>query len=439
VGLVVGAASAWNQRLALALTAVAVLGLVCAFRSAAMLMAMIAAVFVEAATVGGIAISRLVAPVALVALIVAMVRGEAVVRSGTPLVWAFAYALWALASGLWTVTVGATAAQLASLAIALVYMLAFAGWLSSKGDLERIFAFLAAASLALGLLVIVDYLAAGSPPLSDARASGGAGDPNFFAADQIVAIPLVLVLAAEMRRGWLRTGLYASVLVAIASVLTTLSRGGLIALGAIVLLTLVLPARTLFRSQAQKVTVVLAVLLAAGLSFQAVSATFGARLDSIFSEGGGSGRLVLWQGAWTAIKERPLTGLGYGGYQSVSNDLVFRTPGVSLESFDLTPNGQVVHSAYLGSAAELGIPGLLLFLGLLISTGRSLRQVASRARAADAWFISRAANALIVSLAGWAIASLFLSSETSRPLWIIVGLALALPKILEQAPLRRDA
>jgi hypothetical protein len=76
---------------------------------------------------------------------------------------------------------------------------------------------------------------------------------------------------------------------------------------------------------------------------------------------------------------------------------------------------------------------------LLISTGRSLRQVASRARAADAWFISRAANALTVSLVGWAIASLFLSSETSRPLWIIVGLALALPKILEQAPLRRDA
>ena len=42
----------------------------------------------------------------------------------------------------------------------------------------------------------------------------------------------------------------------------------------------------------------------------------------------------------------------------------------------------------------------------------------------------RVANALLLSLVGWAIASIFLSSETSRPLWIVVGLALALPKLV---------
>src|SRR5204862_6693840 len=93
--------------------------------------------------------------------------------------------------------------------------------------------------------------------------------------------------------------------------------------------------------------------------------------------------------------------------------------------------GQPAHSAYLGTAAELGLPGLALFLGLLVSTGRALRRAARRARAADELFAMRVANALTISLVGWAVASLFLSSETARPLWIFVGAAVALPKLLD--------
>src|SRR5439155_12663778 len=158
--------------------------------------------------------------------------------------------------------------------------------------------------------------------------------------------------------------------------------------------------------------------------------TFLPRLDSMLSGGGGSGRLILWQGALTGFEEHPLTGLGYGGYMPISNDLVYRTPGVSLADYDLHPNGQPAHNAYLGTAAELGVPGLFLFVGLLVSTGRALRRAARRARDAEALFVMRVANALTISLAGWAISSIFLSSETSRPLWIIIGIALALPRLL---------
>jgi hypothetical protein len=44
----------------------------------------------------------------------------------------------------------------------------------------------------------------------------------------------VLVLAADARARWLRVGLYAVVLVIIVAVFWSLSRGGLIALGAVV-------------------------------------------------------------------------------------------------------------------------------------------------------------------------------------------------------------
>src|SRR5207302_10324650 len=113
-----------------------------------------------------------------------------------------------------------------------------------------------------------------------------------FAAYQVVAIPLILVLAGEIKGRRMRGGLYAAAAVAVASVLTTLSRGGLIALGAVVILTLLLPSRTLFRSRAHKATVAVVILVVGGLGFAAVSSTFLPRLDSLTSEGGGSGRIV---------------------------------------------------------------------------------------------------------------------------------------------------
>ena len=102
----------------------------------------------------------------------------------------------------------------------------------------------------------------------------------------------------------------------------------------------------------------------------------------------------------------------------------------------LSPQGQETHNAYLSATAELGFPGLAIFLGLLIATALALRRVARRAARIGEDFLARAANALLVGLAGWAIASVFLSSEASRPFWMVIGLSLALTAILERAEAR---
>jgi O-antigen ligase len=87
---------------------------------------------------------------------------------------------------------------------------------------------------------------------------------------------------------------------------------------------------------------------------------------------------------------------------------------------------------FLGTAAELGIPGLTLFLGLLVSTGLTLRRTAKRARDLGDQFLNSVANALIVGLLGWCVGSMFIETETSRPLWIVVGMCLALPKLIPE-------
>jgi O-antigen ligase len=146
----------------------------------------------------------------------------------------------------------------------------------------------------------------------------------------------------------------------------------------------------------------------------------------------GSGRTNLWKAAVRTAGENPLTGIGFGGFGAISQELLFQTPGVDLDVQQIREEGDyfVAHNTYLGTAAELGIPGLFLYVGLLFSTGLYLRRTAARAAAVGAPFVSRVAHALLLGLLTWAVTSFFLSGETARMLWIIVGLSLALPKLL---------
>jgi O-antigen ligase len=163
------------------------------------------------------------------------------------------------------------------------------------------------------------------------------------------------------------------------------------------------------------------------------------------SDQSGSGRTYLWKAAWTSIKEHEPLGLGYGGFPAAADELLRETPGVDFRHVMLIPDaqGSEVHSIYLGSLAELGPVGVVLLVALLFATARHLIRTSKRARRAGAAFVARIANALVLSLLGWSIAAIFLSIETSRSLWILIGISLALPKLITRdgvdSPSRRYA
>jgi O-antigen ligase len=396
------------------------------------LIALIASVFAQVVTVGGLTIGRLLAPIAFVIVTVALFRGTATLEFGPPLRWVTAFALWALASTLWSTYLGNTLMQLASLGIGLSYMLAFAVFAGTRRNMNLILYTLAVVALGVGIYGMVS---------SQGRAGAETGDANYFAMVEIVALPLVLILAADTRARWLRLGGYGVVLVIIAAVFSSLSRGGLIALGAVLLFIVFVPTKTFFRSPAQKVVVVLCLIVGVFGAYKMTSQALSQRVEAIFTSEGrtGSGRLNAWQAARTSIRERPYVGLGYGAFEPSANELMLRTPGVDLSNFLLRRNGLEAHSAYIGTLADLGIAGLILFLGMLASTAIAIRRAAARARELGAVFSMRVANALLISLVGWAVASIFLSSETSRPLWIMVGMALALPRLTAEESAASEA
>ena len=447
--VVIGSGTAINVGFAAAGT-VAIGVLVTFARNAVVLLyLLVVALFAEIVSLNGIPISRVVAPIALLLLVLLAARGRLRIPRSTTLLWITAYSVWALASGLWTVDLSGTAFLLGSLLIALTYLVAFAGLVTSNSHLERVLMAIAIAAFATGVFAIAAFLLGASEELQLGRAEGGAGDPNFFALYEIMALPLVFVLAGQARTRFRRLFLFGTVLVIVGAVITTVSRGGLLTLAVLLLLLLVLPARrTIFRSRGEKAA--LATLVAVGvlLALQFGSDTILPRVESVFAardsaalgaEGRGNGRLNIWLGAFTAIKERPLQGLGYGGFQPTSTELIQRTPGVDLTSYELHPRGQPAHSVYIGTMAELGLTGLVLLLGMIASAYASLRRTAARARELGNTFVMRVSKALVLSLLGWAVASFFLSSETSRILWIVLGLTLAIPTLLPDARSGRTA
>jgi O-antigen ligase len=389
-------------------------------------------VFVEEVTLGGITVSRLLAPLALCVLLAVAVRRRLMIGTSWPAVWAAAYSVWAFASFAWTTDIADTRFKLASLAIALVYLIVLATLIESVRDLRTVLFVLVSASTLTGAFGLATYAFGISSQLQGGRPNGGAGDPNFFALYQLIALPATLALAVSTGKRWLRIVLAVAALIIIASIFVSESRGGLLALAVVTLLVILLPARAMFHSRRQKVTLLLVLLVTGAFALGATGAPVVGRLESVqTSDPTGSGRLDLWKAGWTSIKDRPVLGLGYGSFSAAVPELLHETPDIDFRHLELRPDrASGAHSVYVGTLAELGIPGLALLICLLLSTLRQLVRTARKAREAGAIFVARVANAILLSLIGWAVAATFLSTETSRSLWALLAVALALPKLI---------
>jgi O-Antigen ligase len=424
VALTLGTAVTIDPTAAILIALAAALVPMIALRPAALLPLLVATVFLSIVAVGGITIGRLIAPIAAFVAVAALARGTTSLPLEAPLAWAGAFALWALASGFWTADIGGTVFQLSSLAIALAYMFAFATLLASEAALRVLLFTISGVALAVGIVAILT---------AQVRAEGISGDANEFAAVELVALPLVIVLAATARPGVRRLFAYAVVGVIVLAVFASLSRGGIVTLALVMALVLIVPARTFFHTRRQKAVVIICIVAALFAAYKSSGAALAPRIDAVFAgeDATASGRLNAWKAAWTSIHERPLLGLGYGAFDPSANELMLRTSGVDLSNQRLRPGGLKAHSTYIGLIAELGILGIILFLGLLVSTARLLLRVARTAREREEWFLARCATALAISLAGWCVSSLFLSADTARTLWIIVGLSLALARLLD--------
>ena len=242
----------------------------------------------------------------------------------------------------------------------------------------------------------------------ESRARGPLDDPNDLAHVLVAALPLVLPLVVGRRKSVSVLALLAGA-VLVAGAAATFSRGGGLALGAAVVW--LVARRVLSLRVLAAVVGVLAVLVLGGAVVAERELAKALREKSFIASTNVDTRELRWQAAARILTDHPLLGVGPGGFRA-------EYPGAS-HNAEIDEQSPVAHNMYLEVAAELGVPGLLLFACLIgtavVASERALRAGADRDQMV----------AVQASLLATAVASTFLSEQYYLPLWLTIAVACA--------------
>jgi O-antigen ligase len=242
------------------------------------------------------------------------------------------------------------------------------------------------------------------------RASGPVGDPNDFAFFLVAALPLCIGLRHHARHKQLYN---LAALTMTLAIFATLSRGALLAIGAMLAYSLV---TRRIRAAAAFAAVVLAGIAVAGalivapdklsISLHAKGQVAQQNIDT---------RLSRWQAAAEMTYDHPLIGVGPAGFRE-NYDRYIDYRGTNPER-----GLDVAHEMYLEVSSELGVVGLAAFVGVLGFGYRGAKQRA-RGNDPDAYL----ANSVCVAFVGAGVAAIFLTEQYYLPLWLLAALGAAL-------------
>jgi putative inorganic carbon (hco3(-)) transporter len=267
------------------------------------------------------------------------------------------------------------------------------------------------------------------------RIAGPLGDPNFFAQILVPLVPISLALAWGARDVRLRAAGYGAALLLVAGTVLTYSRGAALALGVVLVLSLL--------AHGVKARQIASALLLLLLLIPFAPDGFARRLSTIAQVLPGSEavlkpdssfgkRRVVTGVAWSMLADRPLLGVGAGNYTTDFHSYVERV-GSAAREYE-ADEANYAHSLYLEIGAETGSLGLLTFGAALLVCFTCLRHARSRFRSTGRDAAATLARGVEIALIGYLISSVFLHGHHIRYLWLLFALAAAMYAVSRMAP-----
>lgn len=295
----------------------------------------------------------------------------------------------------------------------LVIFLLLAHVIDSELRLRRVGWALVLMSVPLAITGIENYL-------SGEQVGGGrifgynaplTANPNDLALTLNLILPIAIGLFLDATRFTVKALLVIIIALIVAAVIATFSRSGFITLAVI---GLVYAWSLLFRGRAGLVGVVVVLAMATAPFLPGHYWDRLATITNIEADTSGSAQ-ERWTDTIAAVKyvgQNPIVGAGIGQNMLAMNEA-------------RGEHWLKVHNVYLVYAVELGLPGLLLYLMLLVSSIRSAgfaQRVAAYLQSSGLFHL---AEALKVSLFAFAVAALFHPSGYHFYFYLFAGLALA--------------
>ncbi len=236
-----------------------------------------------------------------------------------------------------------------------------------------------------------------------------AGDPNYFTMSAVLTLPIAFHLMLARRRHWERFFCLGCSLVTLVAVTLGASRGGFLGLVA-GLLFLVWHSRQRLRNLAVAGALILPLTVISSVS--PVERFMHPVRGDIEAE---ESRTALWNAGLRMVKAHPLVGIGLGNFKLLVQQYV--------DNAEIDPH--VAHSSYVELAAEMGLPGLFAFLGVLWCSFRTLGRV--RRLSSGPLLLRQAALGMQSGLVAYAVATIFISAQYQKIFWLMIFISMCLP------------
>jgi putative inorganic carbon (HCO3(-)) transporter len=283
-------------------------------------------------------------------------------------------------------------------------------------------------------------LASPPNPTEDlARIEAAGLNANDLATVLVAGLVLAIGVASYARRSPLIQLIAVSAAILCASSLVlTLSRSGLVALGVALLASLLVASRR--RGRAVAIAVVIASATVAYFAF--VAPPEARERVTTFESDQGTGRVDIWTVGWRMVEDKPATGVGAGNFRHTTPEYLLSAPGSIQRSDLIIDDPKVAHNMYLGALAELGVLGLLLFLTVIVLTVRETLRAARRFYEERDTRMEALSRAVFAAQLGFLAAAFFASIEFNKQLWVLLALGPALSYLAgvrRRAPEREPA
>ena len=339
--------------------------------------------------------------------------------------WMMALLTWAILSMPWALVIGdGFDLVFGSLIKVVVMSVVIAGTMRTIRDADRLAAvyLLGATVYAAVVLCRFDIGAGGDWRLGRLYYY----DANDFATFAVTAMPFGLYLAQRARRRRARVAAVASLLVLSAAFVHSGSRGGFLALVAMGGFLALRYTAVSLRVRVCALIVVGLVLL--GTASQRYWQQMGTILsDTDYNHTEESGRLQIWHRGVGYMLDNPVFGVGPANFSVAEGTL---SPLAERQQFGMGVLWSAPHNSFVQVGAELGVPGLVLFVGMIASAFVALRRSGRGhgERGGPDQVPVELTQALTASLIGYVVGAFFLSLAYAEFLYSLIALAVGVQK-----------
>ena len=141
------------------------------------------------------------------------------------------------------------------------------------------------------------------------------------------------------------------------------------------------------------------------------------------------GRMSVWKRGIGYMVQHPITGVGAGAFPVAEGTI---SSLAAAQEYGQGLKWSAAHNSFVQVGAELGFPGLIVFLAFLFTGFRRARRVIALGLKASDQRAAAMGDALAASLLGYMVCGFFLSEAYSALPYSVIGIAVGLHAVLRQ-------